>query len=64
MSRGSAGRTQKCSQEDARTRLRHARKFLKDEAHYGLFDVSRQDLKTALRQAENMVKFAEKIVSR
>jgi hypothetical protein len=28
MSRGSAGRTQKCSQEDARTRLRNARKFL------------------------------------
>lgn len=139
MSRGSAERTQKCSQEDARTRLRHARKFLevaalvagegddieyssqaaalavlagiaasdaacckalgrrsrgqdhreaatlveqitpggktaanslrrllnlKDEAHYGLIDVSGQDLKTALRQAENMVKFAEKILSR
>ena len=28
MSRDGAGRTQKCSQEDARTRLRHARKFL------------------------------------
>jgi hypothetical protein len=139
MSRGSAGRTQKCSQEDARTRLRNARKFLevaalvagegddieyssqaaalavlagiaasdaacckalgrrsrgqdhreaatlveqitpggktaanslrrllnlKDEAHYGLFDVSGQDLKTALRQAENMVKFADKILAR
>lgn len=139
MSRGSAGRTQKCSQEDARTRLRNARKFLevaalvagegddieyssqaaalavlagiaasdaacckalgrrsrgqdhreaatlveqitpggktaanslrrllnlKDEAHCGLFDVSGQDLKTALRQAENMVKFADKILAR
>jgi hypothetical protein len=139
MSRGSAGRTQKCSQEDARTRLRNARKFLevaalvagegddieyssqaaalavlagiaasdaacckalgrrsrgqdhreaatlveqitpggktaanslrrllnlKDEAHYGLFDVSGQDLKTALRQAENMVKFADKVLAR
>lgn len=139
MSRGSTGRTQKCSEEDARTRLRNARKFfevaelvagegddieyssqaaalavlagiaaadaacckalrrrsrgqdhreaatlvgqitpggktaanslrrllnLKDEAHYGLFDVSGQDLKTALRQAENMVKFAEKVLSR
>jgi hypothetical protein len=139
MSRGSVGRTQKCSQEDARTRLRHARQFLevavlvagegddieyssqaaalavlagiaasdaacckalgrrsrgqdhreaatlveqitpggktaanslrrllnlKDEAHYGLFDVSGQDLKTALRQAENMVKFAEKALNR
>jgi hypothetical protein len=67
MSRGSAGRTQKCSEQDARTRLRHALRRLlnlKDEAHYGLFDVSGQDLKTALRQAEGMVKFAEKVLNR
>jgi hypothetical protein len=37
---------------------------LKDEAHYGLFDVSGQDLKTALRQAEDMVTFAEKVLNR
>lgn len=139
MSRGSSGRTQTCSEQDARTRLRHARQFfevatlvagegddieyssqaaalavlagiaasdaacckalgrrsrgqdhrqaatlveqikpggkaaanslrrllnLKDEAHYGLFDVSGQDLKTALRQAEDMVTFAEKVLAR
>jgi len=139
MSRGSAARTQTCSEQDARTRLRHARQFLevavlvagegadieyssqsatlavlagiaasdaacckalgrrsrgqdhrqaatlveqikpggkaaanslrrllnlKDEAHYGLFDVSGQDLKTALRQAEDMVTFAEKVLNR
>jgi hypothetical protein len=37
---------------------------LKDEAHYGLFDVGGQDLKSALRQASNMVKFAEDILRR
>jgi hypothetical protein len=37
---------------------------LKDEAHYGLLDVSGQDLKTALRQAEDMVTFAEKVLNR
>ena len=139
MSRGSAGRTQACSEADARTRLRHARKFLdvaelvanegadveyssqsaalavlagiaasdaacckalgrrsrgqdhreaatlveqiapggktaanslrrlvnlEDEAHYGLFDVSGQDLKTALRQAEDLVAFADGVLNR
>jgi hypothetical protein len=139
MSRGSAGRTQACSETDARTRLRHAQKFLevaklvadegadvdyssqsaalavlagiaasdaacckalgrrsrgqdhreaaklveritpggttaanalrrlvnlKDEAHYGLFDVSGQDLKIALRQAEGLVAFADRVLSR
>jgi hypothetical protein len=139
MSRGSAGRTQACSETDARTRLRHAQKFLevaklvadegadvdyssqsaalavlagiaasdaacckalgrrsrgqdhreaamlveritpggktaanslrrlvnlKDEAHYELFDVSGQDLKTALRQAEGLVAFADRVLSR
>jgi hypothetical protein len=37
---------------------------LKDEAQYGLFDVSGQDLKTALRQANAMVRFAEGILRR
>jgi hypothetical protein len=31
---------------------------LKDEAHYGLFDVAGQDLKAALRQANILVTFA------
>ncbi len=35
---------------------------LKDEAHYGLMDVSGQDLRTALRQAESLVRFAESVV--
>lgn len=37
---------------------------LKDEAHYGLFDVSGQDLKTALRQANGIIGFAETVVRR
>jgi hypothetical protein len=37
---------------------------LKDEAHYGLFDLSGQDLKTALRQAAAMVEFATGILQR
>ncbi|HEY4809693.1 MAG TPA: hypothetical protein VIH71_01425 [Solirubrobacteraceae bacterium] len=37
---------------------------LKDEAHYGLFDISGQDLKSALRQANDLVEFAEHIVQR
>ncbi len=32
---------------------------LKDEAHYGLIDVSGADLRTALRQAQSLVDFAE-----
>lgn len=37
---------------------------LKDEAHYGFFDVSGQDLKSALRQARELVDFAQGIVRR
>jgi hypothetical protein len=37
---------------------------LKDEAHYGLFDVGGQDLKSALRQANDLVEFAEHILQR
>lgn len=37
---------------------------LKDEAHYGLFEVGGQDLKSALRQANDQVEFAEKILQR
>jgi hypothetical protein len=139
MSPGGSGRTQRCTEQDAATRLRHARKFLevaelaagegedieyaspatalavlagiaasdaacckglgrrargqnhheaaalleqvtpggkraanslsrllnlKDEAHYGLFDVGGQHLKASLRQAADLVEFAAKIVAR
>jgi hypothetical protein len=37
---------------------------LKDEAHYGLFDIAGQDLKSALRQANGLVGFAEKTLRR
>lgn len=37
---------------------------LKDEAHYGLFDVGGQNLKSALRQANELIGFAEKILQR
>lgn len=37
---------------------------LKDEAHYGLFDVGGQDLQAALRQAKALVDFAEEVVRR
>ncbi|HMI81550.1 MAG TPA: hypothetical protein VK480_07165 [Solirubrobacterales bacterium] len=37
---------------------------LKDEAHYGLFDVSGQDLQAALRQAKALVEFAARIIRR
>jgi hypothetical protein len=37
---------------------------LKDEAHYGLFDLSGKDLKTALRQATAMVEFATGVLRR
>ncbi|MGD0455731.1 MAG: hypothetical protein ABSB69_19265 [Solirubrobacteraceae bacterium] len=37
---------------------------LKDEAHYGLFDVGGQDLKAALRQATSLVDFAGAILRR
>jgi len=35
---------------------------LKDEAHYGLFDVARKDLKSALRQASSLVQFASETI--
>jgi hypothetical protein len=37
---------------------------LKDEAHYGLFDVGGQHLKSALRQAGDLVEFADAILRR
>ncbi len=37
---------------------------LKDEAHYGLFDVGGQALKTAMRQASELVRFAERTLRR
>jgi hypothetical protein len=37
---------------------------LKDEAQYGLFDVGGQDLKSALRQASELVQFAEETLRR
>jgi hypothetical protein len=37
---------------------------LKDEAHYGFFDVSGADLKTALRQARALVDFGAEVLIR
>jgi hypothetical protein len=37
---------------------------LKDEAHYGLFDVGGGRLKSALRQASDLVEFAQGILRR
>ncbi len=37
---------------------------LKDQAHYGLFDISGTDLQVALRQAEMMVAFAAAVLRR
>jgi hypothetical protein len=37
---------------------------LKDEAHYGLFDVSGNDLKSALRQASKLVEFGAEVLGR
>lgn len=37
---------------------------VKDEAQYGFFDVSGQDLKSALRQARALVSFAEQTIRR
>jgi hypothetical protein len=37
---------------------------LKDEAHYGFFDVGGQDLQAALRQARVLVDFATEVVGR
>jgi hypothetical protein len=37
---------------------------LKDEAHYGLFDVGSNDLKAALRQASKLADFAAEVLRR
>ncbi len=37
---------------------------LKDEAHYGLFDVGSNDLKAALRQANKLAEFAAEVLRR
>jgi hypothetical protein len=37
---------------------------LKDEAHYGFFDVGGQHLRAALRQAHALVEFAESVMRR
>jgi hypothetical protein len=37
---------------------------LKDEAHYGLFDVGGQNLQAALRQAKTLVTFADGVLRR
>ncbi len=37
---------------------------LKDQAHYGLFDVSGSDLLAAIRRARMLVSFAETILRR
>lgn len=37
---------------------------LKDEAHYGLFDIGGQDLRSALRQAGVLVEFAAEVIRR
>lgn len=37
---------------------------LKDEAHYGLFDVGGQQLKSALRQAGDLIEFAQGVLRR
>jgi hypothetical protein len=37
---------------------------LKDEAQYGLLDVSGRDLKSAIRQATTLVAFAEEVLRR
>jgi hypothetical protein len=37
---------------------------LKDQTHYGLFDVSGNNLMTALRQAEGLISFAADALQR
>jgi len=37
---------------------------LKDEAHYGLFDISGNDLQAALRQTKALLGFADEVVRR
>ena len=49
--------------EDAAKQL-HELLSLKDEAHYGFFDVSAAELKGALRRARALVTFAENVLRR
>ena len=37
---------------------------LKDQAHYGLFDVSGSDLQRAIRQAKRLIDFADQVLQR
>lgn len=37
---------------------------LKDEAHYGFFDVGGKDVRAAIRQAKELVGFAETVLTR
>jgi hypothetical protein len=37
---------------------------IKDEAHYGLYEIGGRDLRVALRQARTLLDFAEEIVER
>ena len=37
---------------------------MKDEAHYGFFDVSGKDVQAAIRQAKTLVDFAETVLQR
>lgn len=45
---------------------RHLRELinLKDAAHYGFFDVSQPELKRALRRAQALLTFADKVLNR
>jgi hypothetical protein len=61
MSQRHSGRTQACSEADVTTRLRHAQKFI-DVAE--LVADEGNDLASALRQANDLVEFAEDILRR
>jgi hypothetical protein len=37
---------------------------LKDEAHYGFYNVARQDLKSAFTQAQRLIRFARDVLAR
>jgi hypothetical protein len=37
---------------------------LKDEAHYGFFNMAAQDLKSAFTQAERLIRFARQVLAR
>lgn len=49
--------------EDAAKRL-HELLSLKDEAHYGFFDISVGELRKALRRARTVVEFSEEVLRR